>query len=156
MAKNEIDLSAYADKAPTDLQSRFADWLMDEDQVGYDPAKAKNKEEAFREGVRLATATRMIFQASPENRKANAERKAERDNDEADEKPAKKSKKTTAAEEPAAKKAKSKKTAEPAEEETPAKKSKSKKGEASGGKVKSGKSKTKAAKVADDEDEAPF
>lgn len=60
------DFSPYLEKGPTDLQARFTDWLKGE-AVGYDPATAKTKAEAFAEGVRLATALRMKFQASPEN-----------------------------------------------------------------------------------------
>lgn len=68
--KAEVDPSVYLTKPATDLQERFADWITE--VVGYDPSSAKTKEAAFREGVRIATATRMVFQASPENREANA------------------------------------------------------------------------------------
>ena len=64
MAKTteEIDLSAYLEKEATDLQSRFAEWLME--NVGYDPSKAKTKQEAFEEGVRLSkTGTRRLDEA---------------------------------------------------------------------------------------------
>ena len=58
-------------KAPTSLQARFAEWLMG-DEVGYSPASAKTKQEAFEEGVRLAVALRIPFQASDFNREATA------------------------------------------------------------------------------------
>lgn len=108
----ERDLTTYADKAPTDLQSRFAEWIPD--QTGYNPNSAKTKAEAFNAGVRLATALRMIFQASPENQAAleearaaaaqKAANKAAADDEEAPAKPAKKAaaKKTAAAAAPAA------------------------------------------------------
>jgi hypothetical protein len=70
----ERDLTIYADKEPTDLQERFAVWIPE--ATGYDPATAKTKTEAFEEGVRLATALRMIFQASPENQEALAARRS--------------------------------------------------------------------------------
>jgi hypothetical protein len=78
MAKQgeEVDPTIYLDKAPSALQSRFAEWIQNE--VGYNPAAAKTKLEAFQEGVRIATATRMVFQASPFNREANALAAAER------------------------------------------------------------------------------
>lgn len=80
MPKNvaEVDLEVYLTKPPTDLQYRFAEWIRD--QVGYDPTKAKTKEDAFNEGVRLGTALRMIFQASPENQQVLEDRRAEREN----------------------------------------------------------------------------
>ena len=77
MAKEtaEMDLEVYLTKEPTDLQERFADWLKG--AVGYDPTKAKTKDEAFSEGVRLATALRMAFQRSDENQEVlNARREA--------------------------------------------------------------------------------
>jgi hypothetical protein len=76
MAKSDepVDATTYLDKAPTVLQARFAGWIKDE--VGYNPATAKTKAEAFEEGVRLATATRMVFQASDFNREANAAQQA--------------------------------------------------------------------------------
>jgi hypothetical protein len=70
MAKEQSDVSTYLTKPATTLQSRFAEYIKTE--VGYDPATAKTKAEAFAEGVRLATATRMIFQASDFNREATA------------------------------------------------------------------------------------
>ena len=146
------DLSAYLEKEPTDLQARFAEWLKDEEIVGYDPSKAKNKEEAFNEGVRLAVALRMTFQASPENREANASRKTSKGEDEAP-----KGKKARASDEDEApKKSKKQKAAVEADEDEAAPKKKSKKddGKKSGGKAKGSGKKSKAA--ADDEDEAPF
>lgn len=108
----ERDLTTYADKAPTDLQSRFAEWIPD--QTGYNPNSAKTKAEAFNAGVRLATALRMIFQASPENQAALEEARtaaAQRA-----------SEKASAEEKPApAKKAPAKKAAKAAAEEAPAK-----------------------------------
>jgi hypothetical protein len=78
MAKQgeEVDPTTYADKPATALQERFAEWIVSE--VGYNPAAAKTKLEAFQEGVRIATATRMVFQASPFNREANATAAAQR------------------------------------------------------------------------------
>jgi hypothetical protein len=89
----ERDLTVYAEKAPTDLQTRFAEWIPD--QTGYNPNAAKSKVEAFNAGVKLATALRMVFQASPENQAALAESKARAEQAKADrakaadEKPAK-------------------------------------------------------------------
>lgn len=89
MAEKTQTLDSYLGKAPTTLQARFADWLHTE--VGYDPNAAKSKAEAFKEGVRLATATRMVFQASDYNRAARAEEQANRPEPEpATERPAKK------------------------------------------------------------------
>lgn len=139
--EKEVNLTGYLNKKPTDLQERFADWLLEEDIVGYDPAKAKTKEEAFREGVRLATAMRMIFQASPENRAANAERKAALKSEVEEEAPAPKKAKKAAA----ATKAIKAKKAEPVEDDeaiAPPKKAK-----------KAAKAKRR---TTDDEDEAPF
>lgn len=141
MAKEEVDLTAYLTKAPTSLQERYADWLLDETIVGYDPSKAKTKEEAFREGVRLATAMRMIFQASPENKAANDQRAS------ADPAPVKKA---AAAKATPAKKTTGKKAAPaPAEEEEPPAKTRpvAKKGAPKKG---------AARRVADETDEAPF
>lgn len=141
--EEERDLTAYLDKKPTDLQERFAEWLMDEDIVGYDPAKAKTKEEAFREGVRLATAMRMVFQASPENQEANAARRTKAEV--AEEAPVKSSKKKAAV---PAKKAK--RSAEPEEvedeAEAPAPKKTAKKASKAVGKRR----------AAAEDDEAPF
>lgn len=74
-AEVEKDYSTYLDKAPTDMQDRFRAWI--EEVVGYNPATAKTKAEAFAEGARLATALRMDFQSSPENQEHLAARKAE-------------------------------------------------------------------------------
>lgn len=148
-AQAEVDLEAYLAKAPTDLQARFAEYIKD--VVGYDPSTAKNKDEAFKEGVRLATALRMVFQASDENRKATAlRRKARAEAAEAadeDETPKVKAKKAKPVEEaPAAAPAKAKKAKSgQVTEEAPKAKS---------GKAK--KSKRAAAATADSEDVAPF
>lgn len=72
MPREKEGLAGYLTKPPTDLQVRFADWIRE--QVGYDPTAAKNKLEAFEEGVRIATATRMVFQASPENKAVGKKR----------------------------------------------------------------------------------
>ncbi len=125
MAKDEpVDPTTYADKPATALQARFGEWIQTE--VGYDPSKAKTKLEAFLEGVRIATATRMVFQASDFNRAANAESRAANEarrkeaeaaratEAEAEPKPARKAAPAKAA--PAAKKAPAKKAAAPAAE----------------------------------------
>lgn len=71
VAENEgVDYKSYLDKEPTVLQERFAGWLQG-DEVGYNPAAAKTKQAAFEEGVRLAVALRMLFQASDFNRAEN-------------------------------------------------------------------------------------
>lgn len=103
-AVEEVDYTKYADKAPTDLQERFSDWLLE--QVGLEFG-TKKEEIAFREGVRLATALRMPFQRSPENQEVLASRRAE-----IEEERAKPAKKTTAA-----KKAAPKRAAKPVEVE---------------------------------------
>lgn len=69
--RETVDPTIYLDKPATALQERFATWIKEE--VGYNPAGAKTKEDAFQAGVRIATATRMVFQASDFNRRANAE-----------------------------------------------------------------------------------
>lgn len=143
----EVDLKSYLEKAATDLQERFADWLLDEDIVGYDPSAAKTKEAAFREGVRLATAMRMVFQASPENRAANAERKAARGAEVEEEAPAKPAAQKAAKTAPPAKKA-AKRAApveEPEEEEAPAPTKKA-----------APKKVVKKRRPASEDDEAPF
>jgi hypothetical protein len=66
--EDEKDYTTYLDKAPTDLQERFAQWILD--QTGYEP----NDSDDFATGVQLATALRMEFQRSPENQ-AELERK---------------------------------------------------------------------------------
>jgi hypothetical protein len=75
----EEDYPKYADKAPTDLQERLADWIMEKTGVTF---ATKKEEAAYREGVRLAVALRMKFQASPENQAAIAERAASREDEE--------------------------------------------------------------------------
>lgn len=143
----EVDLEAYLTKPPTDLQERFADYIV---ELGYDPSAAKTKMEAFKEGVRLAVALRMIFQASPENRSATKARRAERAAaalaaPDEDEKPkAKKGKKADP--EPEAPKAKAGKKAKVAEDEAP---------KAKAGKGGKGKGR-RAAATADEDDVAPF
>jgi hypothetical protein len=69
------DLTTYADKAPTLAQERFADWIIE--QVGLTFA-TKKEEAGFRDGVRLAKALMMRYQASDENKAANAEERAAR------------------------------------------------------------------------------
>lgn len=89
----ERDYTLYLDKAPTDLQDRLADWLIDKVGVEFDDDA---EEQAFREGVRLCGALRMDFQASPENQTVLAERRAAKaaGDDEEDEAPAKPKKST--------------------------------------------------------------
>lgn len=82
----ETDVTAYLEKAPTSLQVRFASYLQEE--VGYNPNAAKTKLEAFQEGVRLATALRMVFQASDYNRNGRAAEKAASGSDSKDNAPA--------------------------------------------------------------------
>jgi hypothetical protein len=65
------DFTKYADKPPTDLQSRFSAWILT--VTGYEP----DDMDSFNEGVRLATALRMAFQASPENQEALEARREE-------------------------------------------------------------------------------
>lgn len=156
MAKDtaEIDLENYLTKPATKLQDRFGDWIMEE--VGYDPSGAKTKEAAFREGVRIATATRMVFQASDYNKEATAADRRERaeaaaaaaDEDEAPKSKAKSKAKAEPEPEPV-KPAKSKakaKAAAAAEEAT------AKPGKKGGSKSKG----RRAAATADTEEEAPF
>lgn len=68
----EVDYTTYLDKAPTDTQARFADWLKEKVGVAFG---TKKEESAFEEGVRLGTALRMPFQRSPENQESLAERR---------------------------------------------------------------------------------
>lgn len=130
-ATAEMDLAVYLEKAATDLQSRFGDWLVE--VVGYEPSKAKTKDEAFREGVRLATALRMPFQRSDENQGVLSERRAEQAEPEKPVKAVRATKKTAAAseEKPAkatargsrkAKEEEPEESAKPAKKATPAKK----------------------------------
>lgn len=83
----EPDYTYALGKEATSLQRRFADFIIS-DEVGYSPASAKTKEEAFREGVRMAVALRIPFQASTTNREATAEeretRNAEREQEAAE------------------------------------------------------------------------
>lgn len=72
----ERDYSAYKHQPPTDLQSRFADWLIEKLDLEFTSGAA---EKGFREGVRLAVALRIPFQASPENQAHRAQRAAERE-----------------------------------------------------------------------------
>jgi hypothetical protein len=71
--------SDYLDKPATPLHDRFGVWIKEE--VGYNPSTAKTKEEAFQAGVRLATATRMVFQASDFNRSETAKLRAARESE---------------------------------------------------------------------------
>jgi hypothetical protein len=73
----EPDYTLVLGKAPTALQRRMAEWIRS-GEVGYDPNTAKSKLEAFNEGVRIAVAHRMTYQASAHNREATAVEKAER------------------------------------------------------------------------------
>lgn len=66
--KVELEYGKYADKAPTALQTRYVDWIIEKTGVDVDAM-----EDPFAEGVRLGTALRMIYQASPENKAATAE-----------------------------------------------------------------------------------
>jgi len=94
-AESARDFTKYADKEPSDLQKRFAEWILE--VTGYEP----DDMDAFNEGVRLATALRMAFQASPENQEVlNARREAAEA-------------KRTAVKEPKPKKAKTPKKVEP-------------------------------------------
>lgn len=153
---SEIDLESYLAKPPTDLQERFAEWIRD--QAGYDPTRAKTKEEAFTEGVRLSTALRMIFQASPQNQEVLEARRAEREEGTAA--PAKAPKKAAAAEKatPAKKSTGKRRAVEVAEEEPeeepakPAKKAAAKKATASPTRNK----RRAPAVTTEDDEEAPF
>jgi hypothetical protein len=117
----EVDPTIYLEKGPTALQERFATWIKDE--VGYNPSAAKTKAEAFEEGVRIATATRMVFQASAYNRAANEEARKAREAAEAQEieeapAPAPKAKKAAPTKKAAANKAAPVEEEETEEEET--------------------------------------
>lgn len=70
------DLSVYKDKVATPMQERFADWIVE--QVGVTFA-TKAAEAAFYDGVRLAKALIMRYQASDASKEASAELKAERE-----------------------------------------------------------------------------
>jgi hypothetical protein len=95
----EKDYSTYLEKEPTDLQERFADWILD--KTGYEPTDADD----FATGVQLATALRMEFQRSPENQAVLEERRAAAE-ERAEEKATK----------PAAKRGRPRKTVEPVED----------------------------------------
>jgi len=69
----EVDYTKYVGKAPTDLQERFAEWILDKTE--YDPSSEKTKAAAFAEGVRLGVALRMPFQRSDENQAVLEERR---------------------------------------------------------------------------------
>lgn len=107
----------YLAKPATSTQQRFADWLQG--TVGYSPAGARTKADAFLDGVRLAVGMRILFQNSEESQKALAQSRAEKNGGA----PTKKAK----AEEAPVKKARAKKAAAEVEtevEETPKKKAK--------------------------------
>lgn len=70
-ASNPRDFTKYADKPPSDLQDRMAKWILD--VTGYEPDDL----DSFNEGVRLAVALRMAFQASPENQAVLEKRREE-------------------------------------------------------------------------------
>lgn len=70
----ELDFAVYASKVPSDLQRRFAEWIPEVTE--FDPSNCKTKQDAFEEGVRLATALRMHFQRSPENQELLEQRRA--------------------------------------------------------------------------------
>lgn len=63
-ARPSTDVTVYADKEPTGYHKAFAKWIVD--VVGYEPNEATSKRAAFLAGVRIATAARPAFQASPE------------------------------------------------------------------------------------------
>lgn len=69
------DLSVYLDKEPTTTQERFADWIVDETGITFSTQKEMT---AFREGVRLAKALVMRYQASDANKEATKAEKLEK------------------------------------------------------------------------------
>lgn len=73
-AEADTDFTVWATKPATDLQKRFGPWILD--KVGIEFG-TKKELDAFLEGVRLSTALRIPFQASPENQAARAEKAAE-------------------------------------------------------------------------------
>lgn len=76
------DYTVCKDKKPTDLQERFADWIVE--KVGVDPSKDfSTKGQAFAAGVQYATMLRMPFQRSPENKTATANKRVARSVEEA-------------------------------------------------------------------------
>lgn len=143
----EPDWETAVAKDPSDMQERFAEWLIEKAQ---EPIEGSYKIDldkpgvlkAFRAGLILGTRFRMKFQASPENQKANAvaaKAKARDDeDDDEDETPkrkkatSKKAKQVEEDEAPAPKKAKGKAKAKPQveedddEDEAPAPKAKAK------------------------------
>jgi hypothetical protein len=60
----EFDYTQYLDREPSDLQERFADWIIE--KTGKEFA-TKKEEAAWRAGVYVSVQLRMRFQASPEN-----------------------------------------------------------------------------------------
>lgn len=80
------EILEYKNKEATTVQERYADWLIEKLQLEFPNPKS---EAAFREAVRLATALRMIFQASPENQEARENARSEREEAPAPAKPAK-------------------------------------------------------------------
>lgn len=154
-----MELEDYLGKEPTDLQARFATWLTD--TVGYDASKAKTKQEAFEEGVRLATATRMVFQRSDENQEVLTERRSEIEAEKA-EKVNKTKKRVNGKAKPKAE-AETDEEEEEEEEEQPKRRATAKKAtpakKAAAKKAAPKKRATKAAASedeSDDEDEVPF
>lgn len=90
---DQPDYSPYRDKAPTDLQERFAQWIVDKvDPVAHDEDGEDLELDlaSFNEGVRLGVALRMEFQASPENQQVLAEKRSAREEAEEAPKPARK------------------------------------------------------------------
>lgn len=158
--REPLALTDYKALPPTNLQARFVGWIQD--KVGYEPTKAKTKAEAFAEGVRLAVALRMPFQASDENQKVLAQRRAEKNGGaakKAEETPRKTRKKAASeveAEETPKKKAKKAKAAVEAEEK-PAKKKPGRppKAKAETEAEKPAKKKSKKAKAEAEEPAAP-
>lgn len=73
-AEAETDFTVWAGKPPTDLQARFGPWLLE--KVGIEFG-TKKETDAFLEGVRLSTALRIPFQASPENQAVRAAKASE-------------------------------------------------------------------------------
>ncbi len=57
-----VDVTQYADKAPTDYHKAFAKWIVTE--VGYEPNDARSLRAAFLAGVSIAVAARPAFQES--------------------------------------------------------------------------------------------
>lgn len=72
-AEAENDYPAYVDKPATDLQERYGDWLVEKLELEF---SSKKEQAAFLLGVKVSTALRMKFQASPENQEVLEERRA--------------------------------------------------------------------------------